>query len=175
MTQLLVAIGDRPRRIDVDGRGKPVIRGASAPHISISHTRSTIAVAASTVGPVGIDVEYRDPDRDLNRLAAAAFGIAERRAVVAHGASAFYRIWTLREAISKATGDGMAFVTDGVDRVPIAVADGILVATGDGWLVAHHTLQPELSLALAVRAPIGPITAALQALGLAGLRLDVPA
>ena len=63
------------------------------------------------MGPIGIDIEYRDPARDLDRLAEAAYGAEECRAVAACGISAFYRIWTVREAISKATGDGMALVT----------------------------------------------------------------
>jgi len=100
-------MGDEHQAIDTDTRGKPIVCGASMRHISIAHTGNLVAAAASAIGPVGIDVEHRDPARDLNRLALAAFGPAECQAVASQGVSAFYRVWTLREAISKATGDGM--------------------------------------------------------------------
>lgn len=157
VSQLMIAIDGEHRTIDTDARGKPVVYGTTARHISISHTGNVVAAAASAIGPVGIDVEYRDPDRDLNRLALAAFGPAECQAVAFHGISAFYRIWTLREAISKATGDGMALVTDRIDRVPLDMPDGTLVAVDDEWLVAHEVVARDLSLALAVRVPAGEI------------------
>src|SRR5260370_410716 len=119
--QLLRALGDGEWSIETDARGKPLVCGASVRHISIAHTGNIVAAAASAVGPVGIDVEYRDPARDFRCLALAAFGPAACQAVVSHGASAFYRILTLRETTSKATGDGMALVTDRIDRVPVAM------------------------------------------------------
>ena len=71
--------------------------------------------------------------------------------MVAHGVSAFYRIWTLREAISKATGDGMALVMDRNDHVPTLMADGLLVRANTQWLLAHQQVACNFSLALAVQ------------------------
>jgi phosphopantetheinyl transferase len=150
--RLLEALDGESSFITTDERGKPLVCGPSVRHISISHSRSMVVAAASAVGLIGIDVEYRDPNRDLDRLASAAFGPAECEAVVARGVPAFYRIWTLREAISKATGDGMALVTDRIDRVPVGMMDGSLVAAGDEWLFAHDVIDQKLSLALVVRA-----------------------
>ena len=117
--QLLMALGGTGWTIEADAQGKPIARGPFARHVSIAHSRNMVAAAASVVGPVGIDIEYRNPARDLDRLAQAAYGAEECRAVASGGLSAFYRIWTVREAISKATGDGMALVTDRTDRVPV--------------------------------------------------------
>lgn len=169
--QLLVALGGEGWTIEIDARGKPVARGASVRHVSIAHTGNIVAAAASAVGPIGIDVEYRDPDRDLNRLALAAYGPAECRAVTRYGVSAFYRIWTLREAISKATGDGMALVTDRIDRVPICMMDGSLVAAGDEWLFAHKVIAQDCSLALVVRVTSPEARSAAQSCSLDSLRL----
>jgi phosphopantetheinyl transferase len=170
-SQLLVAMGHESKTFDTDARGKPIVRGAPTMHISIAHSRNVVTAAASAIGPVGIDIEYRNPDRDLSRLARAAFGPAECQAVAAHGVSAFYRIWTLREAISKATGDGMALVADRIDRVPIVMGDGTLVAAGDEWLVAHDVVAQDFSLALVVRVAFGDARAAVEACSLASLRL----
>lgn len=170
-SRLLVAMGDEPWTIDTDTRGKPIVRGISTRHISIAHTRNVVVAAASAIGPVGIDVEYRDPDRDLNRLALAAFGPAEYQAVASQGISAFYRIWTLREAFSKATGDGMALVTDRIDRVPTSMADGTIVAADDDWLIAHDLLAQDFSLALVVRVAFGDARTAVEACNLDSLQL----
>jgi phosphopantetheinyl transferase len=169
--QLLMALGGTGWTIEADGQGKPVAHGPFARHVSIAHSRDMVAAAASVVGPIGVDVEYRNPARDLDRLAEAAYGVEECRAVALSGLSAFYRIWTVREAISKATGDGMALVTDGTDRVPAAaMADGTFAAARDDWLLAHDVIAQDFSLALAVHVASPQHRRAIQAHTLAGLR-----
>jgi 4'-phosphopantetheinyl transferase len=168
--QLLMALGGTGWTLDVDRQGKPVARGPVARHVSIAHSRDIVAAAASVVGPIGIDIEYRNPARDLDRLAEAAYGAEECRAVAACGIPAFYRIWTIREAISKATGDGMALVADRTDRVPPAMTDGSVVAAGGEWLLAHDVIAPEFSLALAVQVASPQDRRAVLAQSLASLR-----
>jgi 4'-phosphopantetheinyl transferase len=167
---LLRELGGERWTIEIDERGKPIACGASARHISIAHTGAIVAAAASTIGPIGIDVEYREPDRNFNQLALAAYGPEECEAVGQQGVSAFYRIWTLREAISKATGDGMAFVTDRIDHVPIGMLDGSLVAVGGEWLFAHDVIAQEFSLALAVQVASPEAKRAAQGCSLERLR-----
>jgi 4'-phosphopantetheinyl transferase len=150
--RLLAGMAYGGAAIEVDGRGKPMVADAPGLHVSIAHTGGLIAAAASVVGPVGIDVETRDRPRDFERLAGAAFGPMEIQLVAAQGAPAFYRLWTVREAIGKATGDGLTLVTDGIDRVPLAAPDGVWAMGQDGWLVAHDVVEQAVSLALAVRA-----------------------
>jgi phosphopantetheinyl transferase len=169
--QLLIALGGEDWSIETDARGKPVVRGSPVRHISIAHTGNIVAAAASAVGPIGIDVEYRDPARDLNSLALAAYGPAECQAVATHGVSAFYRIWTIREAISKVTGDGMALVIDRIDRVPISMMDGSIVAAGDEWLFAHEVIAQDFSLALVVRVASAEVRDAAQCCSLDSFRL----
>jgi phosphopantetheinyl transferase len=168
--QLLMALGGTGWTLEADGQGKPVARGPFARHVSIAHSRDMVAAAASVVGPIGIDIEYRNPARDLDRLAQAAYGAGECGAVAACGIAAFYRIWTVREAISKATGDGMALVTDRTDRVPLAMTDGSFVAAGGEWLLAHDVIAPDFSLALAAHVAAPQDRRAVLAQSLAGLR-----
>jgi len=167
--QLLMALGGTGWTLEADGQGKPVARGPFARHVSIAHSRDMVAAAASVVGPIGIDIEYRNPTRDLDRLAEAAYGAEERRVVAAYGIAAFYRIWTVREAISKATGDGMALVADRTDRVPPAMTDGRFVAGGE-WLLAHDVIAPDFSLALAAQVASPQHQRAVLAQSLASLR-----
>jgi phosphopantetheinyl transferase len=97
--------------------GKPSLRhdaGQHVPSVSLSHTPGLIAVAVALRGSIGVDVERHRP-RDFAALADHAFGPAERREVADGGSQAFYRIWTLREAIAKATGDGLALVLNRAD------------------------------------------------------------
>ena len=167
--QLLIALGGTGWTIERDAQGKPIARGPFARHVSIAHSRNVVVAAASAVGPIGIDIEHRDPTRDLVRLAHAAYGAEERRAVALSGLSAFYRIWTVREAISKATGDGMALVTDGTDRVPPAMVDGAFAASLDDWLLAHDVIAQDFSLALAVHVASAQHKRAIQTRTLASL------
>jgi phosphopantetheinyl transferase len=168
--QLLMALGGAGWTIEADAQGKPVACGPLVRHVSIAHSRHIVVAAASAVGPVGIDIEYRDPTRDMERLARAAYGVEECRAVASHGLSTFYRIWTVREAISKATGEGMALVTDGTDRVPVAMLDGAFAASRDDWLLAHDVIVQDFSLALAAQVALPQDRRAIQARTLASLR-----
>jgi phosphopantetheinyl transferase (holo-ACP synthase) len=152
---------------------KPIARGGVERHVSISHTSSLVAAAVSAIGPIGIDVERRDRVRDFARLAAAAFGSIEAATVAAEGAAAFYRIWSVREAMSKATGDGLPEVVDRQDRVPPKLPDGKWIVGRDNWLLAHDVIKDGVSLALAVRSPLHEATTAMRAGSVADLRVRV--
>jgi phosphopantetheinyl transferase len=101
---------------------------------------------------VGIDIEVYNSRRDFARIAAATFGPEEQMAVAGEGASAFYRIWTLREAMAKASGAGIAEVADRTDRVAKGPKEGASrqkVGTTSWWLT-HRTPVSGLSMAVAL-------------------------
>ena len=157
--RLLSSILER-ERIDASLRlvhspnGKPLLYRAHEPSliaVSLSHSRAISACAISDQGAIGIDVEFR-ADRPFPALAATAFGPAEQRVVAREGRSAFYRIWTLREALAKAPLDGLARLTDGRDYFADALATGSwrTVIDNQDWLFWTGVLPEDYAIALAL-------------------------
>ncbi len=134
----------RGKLFAIDATGRP------GPAISVSHTQGVIACGLTRAGALGVDIERHRP-RAFDAIAAWSFGEEECRMVKAGKAAAFYRIWTLREAMAKAVGEGLALVTDGHDRCD-GPDDGIWQKRleGQDWLLAHSRVEPEISLAAAV-------------------------
>jgi len=98
--------------------GKPVIAGGGGPGHSVAHSGDLIVVAVAGT-PVGVDVEQAGErrhllggDGDPEALARLVLSEAEQ-AVLAEvppgdRARAFLVAWTRKEAVTKATGDGMS-------------------------------------------------------------------
>ena len=94
--------------------GKPyaVVHGAPASiqfNVSDSGMHGLIAVAPA--GSVGIDVEERSVNRDLDGMAEMVFDAEERALVIGAAGEQkverFYRLWTAKEALVKALGTGL--------------------------------------------------------------------
>ncbi|MFG1815595.1 4'-phosphopantetheinyl transferase superfamily protein [Kribbella sp. NPDC049174] len=85
--------------------GRPYVDGLA---VSISHSRTLVAVAASAAGPVGVDVEdvYQ---REVAGLARRWFDPSELEwmAGEADELTAFLQLWTAKEAVGKALGLGL--------------------------------------------------------------------
>jgi 4'-phosphopantetheinyl transferase len=87
--------------------GPPVVAGAPQPdmpasHLSVSHSGDLVAVAVSPYGPVGVDVE-EDSGRIGDDIARHLLAPGE----AAGGSSGLLAYWTRKEALLKATGDGL--------------------------------------------------------------------
>jgi phosphopantetheinyl transferase len=113
-----------PFCIATEASGRPIVVAPdgtpSGIFVSLSHSGAKLACAVSGLGPIGVDIEISREHRDYLGLAEAAFGPREHMQCIEQGAPAFYRIWTLREAMAKALGTGLTMVGDRVDRM----ADG---------------------------------------------------
>lgn len=145
--------------------GKPAIfttDGRRGPAISLSHSHGTVAAAMATgkagIQGLGIDLEIRRPRKNYAEIAARAFGPGECTYVQTSGLTAFYQIWTLREAMGKATGAGLLLAADRTDRIrPQAglcrIPTGIrprIQARDSGWLL-HSVTSGNAILAIAAR------------------------
>ncbi len=108
------ALGGDPRAwaFETGPTGKPALAAVHRRprlHFNISHTRGLVACAIAGV-PVGVDVEASDGD--VPPAVAARFAPGERAMLAkAEGLeyrSIFFRLWTLKEAYLKATGEGLS-------------------------------------------------------------------
>jgi 4'-phosphopantetheinyl transferase len=99
-------------------RGKPDL--VSEPNdgirFNVSHSGELGLLAFARDREVGIDVERRDPDRDLLALAEQVFTAGENAALralpSAERPNAFFTCWTRKEAFIKATGHGVSLLLD---------------------------------------------------------------
>ena len=96
--------------------GKPVIEGGAVEH-SVAHSGDLVTVAVART-PLGVDVEQLDgrphplgSDGDPEALARLVLSAAEQAVLAAVApparARAFLVAWTRKEAVTKATGDGL--------------------------------------------------------------------
>ena len=134
--------------------GRPISmnrRRGIGPAISISHSQGWVACVASTTTAVGIDIEVNTRAHDYEGIAHLAFGAGERARIARDGPLAFYRIWTLREALAKALGVGLEFVCDGHDYFEDGPDDGawLINRVGAGSFVVHSARDLNITLALA--------------------------
>ena len=130
--------------------GKPVLLGG--PGFSLSHAGDLVGVAVRPDGAVGLDIERVRPVTDLDALATHVHSPAER----ARGLdpAAFFRTWTRKEALVKATGDGlstpMSTITLAADRPAVQQWCGPGAPAGPVWL---HDLHPAAEHPAAVAGP----------------------
>jgi 4'-phosphopantetheinyl transferase len=92
-------VGKAPRLV------LPARPSAASVGFSISHSGRWVACAVSTQTALGLDIEMRDMSRDLDALAAQAFGADEmpqwerlRGQPAPQRADGFYRLWSEKEA-----------------------------------------------------------------------------
>ncbi len=101
-------------RFDKTAAGKPLLigNGAGRASFSLSHTRGMVACAVTSGAAVGVDVECVDREVDAGAIAARFFAPAETARIMALEGQArrdrFFDLWTLKEALVKALGLGMA-------------------------------------------------------------------
>lgn len=143
-------------KIHATADGKPVITisgGREPAQISIAHSRDLVACAISDEGPVGIDVEYCAQGRRIGEIAAATFGPSECAAVDRGGASAFYKIWTLREAMAKVSGVGLMAITSEADLFATAPTGKAWSATVQSrqWIFFYRKLLRDYAVGLALQ------------------------
>lgn len=146
-------VGSRPNelRFRREVGGRPELEGKGELRFSLSHTRTLVACAVSNIDAVGLDVEACNRGEASLDIAQTYFAPAEAQLVRDFGPDTFLRLWTLKEAFLKATGEGLsrplnsfAFSLD-----PIRVNDG----GGEGWRFAQFIPVADHLLAVALHRP----------------------
>jgi len=153
-----------PVRLARNHEGRPVLpveAGRSTIKVSLSHSGSLVMAGVTDLGEIGIDVERLATKRPIDEMAGYAFGPREQCAVRTGGSRAFYRIWTLREALAKAKGVGIELITDGRDYFPDAPSSGSwrTLVDGSSWLFSTAELAGGYSASLAVALPSHDVAA----------------
>lgn len=101
-------LGKRPEKIQflLSANKKPRIEEIE---FNVSHSGDQILIAVGTK-PVGIDIEYINRDFNFESILDSVFNIEEIASInLSKDLSlSFYNLWTRKEAILKATGEGLA-------------------------------------------------------------------
>jgi 4'-phosphopantetheinyl transferase len=119
--------------------GRPVLPGRGWA-CSVSHSGDRVAVVVGRTGPLGVDVE-EESTRDEG-IADLALTEAERAELVRAGrADGLLTYWTRKEAVLKATGEGLRI---GLQKVSVSAPDvspALVASSYDPSLVTRATLR----------------------------------
>ncbi|WP_410580494.1 4'-phosphopantetheinyl transferase family protein [Amycolatopsis sp. lyj-108] len=123
--------------------GKPAVLDGDI-EVSVSHSGRRIAVAVSSAGAVGVDVEEIRADADVRGMAAYVLSPVESARPATPGVdefAAFYTSWTRKEAIVKATGDGLRTPLSSLTLSPPGEGVRLLAAEGRDGLRGQVTIK----------------------------------
>ena len=119
--------------------GKPVLADSPV-HINLSHTQNTVMVGIAA-SPVGVDVEPGPSGRDWLKLSGRFYSPAEaewvREAGPVQAGTRFLRLWVRKEAVLKATGEGLP---GGLETVPVLGAGPLTVTRSVAGVTSPWTV-----------------------------------
>lgn len=135
-------------------RGKPELAQLSRepmPRFSLSHSGEWLTIAVARC-PVGVDLEYTGAIFDVDAVACVSFSPQETRLLRMCGdgearRNTFFRIWTRKEAWTKATGEGLAYA--------IGSATPSFPA---GWSGAEFSPAPNYAAAVVIEGDLEALT-----------------
>ena len=158
---LAIAPGD----VDIrrGARGRPFVDGADL-DFNVTNTGQAALVAACVTPRrserIGVDIERRDRPVDANRLGRRVLTAGERQRHLDLEPEArrlaFLRTWTCKEAMSKATGDGLSAPFRAID---VVVGESLALVAGPppyappGWSLTAVEVPADYIASLARRIP----------------------
>jgi len=99
--------------IEKEINGRPILASTLPDHLffNVSHSHGVLVIAISEDNPVGIDIEKIDPNTNPRQAASIAFSSDEKAYLETSNnpVTDFFNIWTAKEAVLKATGDGFSY------------------------------------------------------------------
>jgi 4'-phosphopantetheinyl transferase len=146
--------------LGANSHGKPTLADAGDIAFNISHSGDYVLVAVGFAQAIGVDVEQWRPDLDIPGVGAQVFTPAELELICAapdvDRIARFFRQWTFKEAVAKASGLGLSL---DVTRFEIRYEDGAPylpahrapeLGPGADWRLQPVPAAPGYSAALAV-------------------------
>lgn len=135
-------------RFDYLTNGKPALTREFARagiHFNLSHSEDLALVAVTRIGIVGVDVEWVRAIDDVDALVARFFSPREnelfQKVSSSEKPAAFFNLWTRKEALLKATGEG---ITRSLSLVEVSFLPGelarLLAVSGDTVKAAQWSL-----------------------------------
>jgi 4'-phosphopantetheinyl transferase len=140
--------------------GKPALDGPANINFNLSHTKGLVALAVTSTGDIGVDVEAVTRRVALLQLAARYFSATENEELLALPADQqreyFFRLWTLKEAYVKAKGLGLRIALDSFSFSFANELPGITFADSDTtehqhWFFHCMEYAGDFRIALALR------------------------
>jgi phosphopantetheinyl transferase len=114
-------------RFTTGAEGKPGLQGSHSVSFNLSNSHGSNLLGIASQGELGIDIEQIDTQRRHLDVADRYFNPGEcqylMRAPPEEVAFRFFSLWTLKEALLKAHGGGLAV---GLDRFAVVLACGTL-------------------------------------------------
>ncbi len=153
-------VGGAPHelRLSLSDLGRPHLADAGF-DFNLSHSGADFVLAVARAR-VGVDVERALPDSELADMARQVMSGAElaRFEALAKGkrTSAFYALWTAKEAVIKAVGSGPSRDPRSFDigwDAPLAYREA-----GTAYAIARFEAGPGLAAAVALAAPIAALS-----------------
>ena len=131
-----LALDPRSIRFRIGRNGRLTLPTRFGPDLDMSHSWGIGAVAVARRGRVGVDVKAVRPITEARQVAARFFAMSERRQLdrldPEDHLEGFYRCWTQKEAVLRATGD----VGRSIQEIEVACdpnsAARVVAISGDG-------------------------------------------
>jgi 4'-phosphopantetheinyl transferase len=151
-------------RFVAGAQGKPLLEEEASVEFNITHSGDLAAMAFSSRCPVGIDLERIRPFARLEQIARHFLSAEEASEITsldgAEQRGAFYRCWTRKEAILKATGEGLSASLDSFRVTLLREEPARLVhirgndEAAEPWVLQDLTLPQDYTGALAYRGQV---------------------
>ncbi len=141
--------------------GKPYIETSenqSGVEFNMSHSGDLVLVGITRSIPIGVDVEKIEPLPDMDQVAGRFFAKGEQKDLFSLSGSkkitAYYQCWTRKEAVIKASGEGLSMPLDSF-RVSLLPEEPVRVINSSDekpWTL--FDLTPAGGYAAAAAAPV---------------------
>ena len=145
-------VSNKTIEFNVNGYGKPFLKGNYGLHFNVSHSEDWIVCAIDNE-PVGIDIEKVRPV-NLLEIAAQLFSDEEYKTLIVKSPEDrqrfFFDLWTLKESYIKAVGAGLSIPLKSFTVIFLEKGE-MVVKSGNkltNWALRQYDLDPEYKMSV---------------------------